>query len=366
MNTTPLSTGYAKLTPLAARAVLAGLVLTTALLVWITLSPFARGQVDKPPRGPSDVELYRAVADRIHRGEGYYDASAAEMVPRHYPTRSVFNWRTPLLLWGIGHLPSPSDGKILLGFLAVGLMILAFEAMARDAGQGIIAPLICVALLSGPLMFCVLGDIFLAPALWAGVLIGLSIVAYGIDRPLAGVVLGILALLVRELALPYCVVATVLAWRSGRRRECAAWVLGMAGWLGMFVWHAYQVTLRIAPNALAHQEGWIQFGGAAFVLSTAQVNGVLLLVPQWVTALYFSAAMFGFAGWNTPLGRRLGLTVAIFVAAFSIAGQDFNQYWGSMIAPLYCFGLARAPASLVDILRRVRSPSVTTDPICAT
>jgi hypothetical protein len=81
------------------------------------------------------------------------------------------------------------------------------------------------------------------------------------------------------------------------------------------------------------------------------MNAYLLLLPPWVTALYFAAAMFGFAGWHTSLGTRIGLTTCLYVMAFAVAGQDFNQYWGSIIAPLLCFGVVRSPASMRDLCR---------------
>ena len=109
----------------------------------------------------------------------------------------------------------------------------------------------------------------------------------------------------------------------------------------MFAFHAWQVTARIPPHAIAHHQGWIQFGGTAFVLATAQMNAYLLLLPQWVTAIYFTACLFGFAGWNTSLGRRCGLTITLYLVGFGVVGQEFNQYWGVMIGPLLCF-VARA------------------------
>ena len=85
-----------------------------------------------------------------------------------------------------------------------------------------------------------------------------------------------------------------------------------------------------------------------------QMNACLLMLPQWVTTLYFVAAMFGLAGWSSPLGQRVGLTVCLFVVAFSIVGQDFNRYWGLLIAPLVCFGVVRFPASAADLWRASR------------
>ena len=204
-------------------------------------------------------------------------------------------------------------------------------------------------LLSGPLLLCVLGDLFVMPVLWAGVLIALSITCYGLNRPAVGVGLGLAAVFVRELALPYCLLAVGLAWRSGQRRELRWWLLGLAAWGAFYAAHCLRVAELIQPGDRAHAHGWVQFGGAAFVLATVQINAYLLLLPQWVAALCFAAAMCGFAGWSTPLGLRCGLTVCLYVITLGAVGQEFNQYWGALVAPLWCFGLARFPASLRDL-----------------
>jgi len=252
-------------------------------------------------------------------------------------------------MWMLGKLPDPALGKGLLGLLALAVMLLSFESLAREQGHGIGRPVACALLLSGPLMPCVLGDLFVSPMLWAGVFVALSIGAYGVGRPGWGVAMGLLAVFFRELALPYCVLAAVLAWWNNRPKELAAWTAGLAGWVLFFAWHWLEVTPLIGAEARAHHEGWVQFGGAPFVISTVQMTAYLLLLPQWVTALYFMAAMLGFAGWHTPLGERAGLTVCLFVLAFAFVGQEFNQYWGSLVAPLFCLGVVRFPASVRDL-----------------
>jgi hypothetical protein len=90
------------------------------------------------------------------------------------------------------------------------------------------------------------------------------------------------------------------------------------------------------------------------------MTAYLLLLPQWVTALYFVAALLGLAGWHTPLGERVGLTLCLFAVAFACVGQEFNQYWGSLLAPLFCFGVARFPGSLADLWKAARTRSTRT------
>ena len=88
------------------------------------------------------------------------------------------------------------------------------------------------------------------------------------------------------------------------------------------------------------------------------MNAYLLLLPQWVTAIYLVAALVGLAGWSTPLGTRIGLTVCLYLMAFAVVGQSFNQYWGALIAPLLCFGVARLPASIGDLCRAATAHGV--------
>jgi hypothetical protein len=45
------------------------------------------------------------------------------------------------------------------------------------------------------------------------------------------------------------------------------------------------------------------------------------------------------------------VTVCAYLAAFAVVGHPFNQYWGSMFAPLLCFGFGLAPRALVDLWR---------------
>ena len=99
-------TGYARLRPWQARAVLAA---------WAILAIVCLAKMPTPPppcdardeaTNNGDVALYRAEVDRIHAGEGYYRVVGEELVARGYPTRSVFNWRTPLPVWLIGK-PAP-------------------------------------------------------------------------------------------------------------------------------------------------------------------------------------------------------------------------------------------------------------------
>ena len=187
---TPM-TGYARLSPWQARVVLGLIVLVAGAGVAVTLSPLSSSNLGPHPNEAGDVALYRAEVARIRHGERYYQAAAAELTARGYPTRSVFNWRTPLPVWLLGKLPAVVLGKALPGGLALALLLMAFEAVSSNNSRGLtapgriapgrtvgITPIGCALLLTGPLLPTVLGDLFMMPVLWAGVLIGLSACAF--------------------------------------------------------------------------------------------------------------------------------------------------------------------------------------------
>jgi hypothetical protein len=118
-----------------------------------------------------------------------------------------------------------------------------------------------------------------------------------------------------------------------------------------FAWHVASVLPLIGADDLAHQGSWLQLGGLPFVLSLCQMSAFLLLLPQWVTALYFTAALLGLAGWNSAMGQRIALVTSAYLALFAAVGHPFNQYWGALFAPLLCFGVARLPATWAGLYR---------------
>ena len=72
------------------------------------------------------------------------------------------------------------------------------------------------------------------------------------------------------------------------------------------------------------------------MISTAQMNAYLLLLPQWVTAIYLVAAMVGLAGWNTPLGTRIGLTHVSVPGGVRRGRPEFQPVLGLADCPAVC------------------------------
>ncbi|MEZ6071542.1 MAG: hypothetical protein R3C10_15065 [Pirellulales bacterium] len=175
--------------------------------------------------------------------------------------------------------------------------------------------------------------------------------AFGLGRQRLGLAAGIAALFFRELAALYCVICWLLDASERRWRLVAGWTLGMIAYAVFYAVHMSQVGTLVDTAARAHDEGWLQLGGAGFVISTAQMNAYLLVLPQWLSAVCLVLALLGAAGWNSPAGKRLAWTLAAYLATFAVVGQPFNQYWGCLYAPLLCFALARSVAAVGDLLK---------------
>jgi len=348
-------TQFARYSTTAARMVLALTAVVAVAFVAITLSPLASGYADKPSRGASDIDLYRAEVQRMWRGANYYDAANAELRACGYPTGSVFNWRSPLPMWLLGNLPNFNYGKVLLCGLAAWLFFQSFRLLSLERRLKGLA--IGLLLLTGALLPCCLGELCVLSELWAGVLIALSATAHGHGNNRVAAAWATLATVVRELALPVLCIGLAIQLLHRRWRQAIPWAFGLLLFAGFYAWHLSQVSGYIQAGDRLHEHSWLRLGGAPFVISLAQMNAYLLLLPQWLTALFLVLSVLGFASWSSSRGQFAGLVVAAYVAVFAVIGQPFNQYWGSLLAPLFCLGLAQAPAALRDLYQAARVTS---------
>jgi len=335
-------TSLAGLSPLRARVVLACLA---ALAAWglIAGAPAPqRGRV--AVAGDDDIAMYGRIVARVHAGESYYTATHVELERGGYPLRPMFNWRPPLYAWLFDAL-QPRGGQALLVALAL-VAALAGYAAARPWG---VVPAATVALLHAGL-FSLAGSVYLSTELWAGVLVALSLAAYARRRRMLGFAAALAALFFRELAIVY-VAACVVSARG--RRERLAWAGGLVAWAGYFALHAARVAPHLA-GVQAPARSWIAFGGLRFVLLTCRANALAFAAPSWLLALLLPLALAGAAALDDELVAARRAALGYVLVLFAV-GQPFDFYWGFVWLPLVHFGLARAPAALVDLARAARS-----------
>jgi hypothetical protein len=314
------------------------------LFVWWLMSALSSGTATSVQEGGKDLQAYRQIVERVHRGENYYTAAEVELRSGGYATTSVFNWRLPTTAWLLAALPRPEWGQVLLCLLALRALALAYAADRQNSS--LLGSAVLVLTMAGAFLWCIDGDAYFAQELWAGVLIAISVGAFALQRRGWGVAAGLAALAIRELALPYVLVAIVLAGYEKRWREVALWCLGLATFAVFMGWHAWQVQGHWTASEPVQAESWIQFGGPAFVLKTSQMNVWLFRLPAWIAGAYLAASLIGLAASSDQVKVRVTATVGVYLIAFLIVGKPFNNYWGLVYVALLPFGLVRFPQAL--------------------
>lgn len=299
----------------------------------------------------SDWHFYRRVVAAVRAGGNYYEVVPAELKKIDFQPFSVFNYRPPLYAWSLAALPE-EYAQLLLGALALVTLLAAFAALQQEAGT--MAACAGVLLLSSGLLWCVVPLAIYAHELWTGMLMTLSVAAYGLGRRLPGMAAGLVALFLRELTLPYCLIAAFLAIRQRQRTEIVGWVIGFVLYAAYMTMHLRAVWQIMPAQTTRNTLEWLQFGGIPFLLSTTQMNFFLILfLPEWMTAVYLPLVLLGLSGWKGEMGTRTLLTVAAYTVGFSLVGQAVNGYWGMLDAPLMALGLLWLPAVARDLLKDI-------------
>ena len=220
---------------------------------------------------------------------------------------------------------APAVARVVL--IGLGLLLLA-ATVTQLASESPLVVLGGAVAQAGAIPIVLVPGAVVLHEVWTGVLVALSVCLYLRRQWIPAAAVGILALFVRELAAPYCVVAALLALRGRRWREVGVWAAAAVLYAGYFAAHVQQVIAHARPGDLAHLDSWIQWGGLPFVLSTLRWNGWLTVAPAWVAAVALVILLAGIV--DRALSPHLRLAAAAYLALFAVAGHDFNNYWGAI------------------------------------
>lgn len=335
-----------------ARAVL-GLVV--ALMALCLLSPDLRTPAPDAAPSPtiaiadSDLGLYDAIVARMRHGDSYYRAATQEMRARPgYPLRPFVTVRPPLLAEVQATLPHVVTQGLL--YLLIVSAALAWVVRITEAFPEGTARIVAALLLGGGLFTAIQPFLLPSHELWAALLIALSL---GVRRPGRWVVacaIGLVAMLVRELAALYAVLMLALAWIEGERREAFGWASALAVFAAALGAHAWAVAQVTGPLDLA-SDGWTGLNGVWFFVQTVRHATVLEAFPYLVAIPLVILSLIGWASWRDPVAIRAFATFAAYGLLIALAARLNNFYWGLMVAPVFLLGLAFAPNGVRDLWR---------------
>jgi hypothetical protein len=299
-----------------------------------------------------DPAFYAAVVQDMRGGASYYEVVGTHLRARGYAVASPFNHRLPTLALLLASFPSDATARGFLMALGCATLLLWYRALRPHTGAT--ATFAALVLLSGLLVWTGLGRAYLVHETWAGVAIALSLALFALGHDVPGMLLALMALSLRELAMPHLLLSLVFAFRDGRR---APLVLGLVGLCAFIVGYAAHVLRLDASAGLDVIRPWLRVGGLDFLLKVLRMNFWLLAGPGWVTALALPLALVGLTALPSHLGRRVRGIVYGFAALFLVVGKPDNHLWGLLFAGPALVGIAFAPRALSGLWRRSFPPA---------
>ena len=302
--------------------------------------------------GYTDVHLYHDIAAAVAKGEPYHQAAAEMQRAHHYPLKPFVTMRLPTLNWLAVQFGWLGVQKIAFAalFTAILCWVVAVEDMLHwgerigigialaAGGSSVVQPGILA-------LHEYLSGIFLALAL-AGV-VGWPQRWWLILLPAAA------ALFIRELALPFVLLAMTFAIYDKRWREVAGWAGLLWLFVGAMAWHAHAVQLQVRPGDIV-SAGWTAAQGFSAFLKAVIFTSVLQGLPLGLALL---AAMLPLVGWLALPGRA-GLFAILLFAGYAVMISAFSRpdtfYWGAIVMPAYFIGFPLLPRAFWQLSQAIR------------
>ena len=348
---------YARMPAWACRALLALVLVLTILPALPHPALYIPGERHwgEPVVKKSDGTLYKQIVADMAQGRNYYEAAAAGHRAFLYPTSPPQVFRLPTLAWMLTGLHFfPLQFAVLLGLYAVIMILFYRELLARRLS--FTARIASIAALATGLAIVGVKDGVYWHEVWAALLMALSLLIYRADRWWPSVLLGLLACLIREIAVAYLVVMAGFALYERQRTQFLAWAGAILLVMAAFVAHLHVAASLYKPGDIVSPT-WLGFGGWDFVIATAKWNVLLHALPYPLIALALCLGVIGLAGEDDGRARRAAVIVAGYLVGFLVVGRPDNYYWGVLYTPLLPIGFLLAPAALTELWRNAMVPT---------
>jgi hypothetical protein len=328
-----------------------------ALLSHSEQAPPQAAQSDAAPaRYDADLVLYERIVEAIRHGQDYYTAAANELRAAGYPMRPFVAFRPPFLAEALASLSPFAAVALLRGLVAA--TILVWAVRLRSATGAASAWAIGCLLVASSVVLFGQAQYLTVHEIWAGLLVALSL---ALRRPkywIAAVLLGLLALLIRELALPYVAAMAAAALWERRWREACGWAAAIALFAAALAHHAAAVSAVVSAGDRV-SPGWSHKGDLQYFFAAVWQTGPLRSAPAIASAALTPLALLGWAGWRAPIATRGFAVMVGYAAMLTFFGRADNFYWALLFTPLLMAGLVFAPRSLVELVAaaRLKSPA---------
>jgi hypothetical protein len=332
-----------------ALALIAALIALLAVATW---SPEAAPapKLRSSAAQPSDLQLYRDIVAGVEAGGDYYQVAAEAHRKNHYPLKPFFTFR----------LPTHATMYALFGERVMIVAIWLLCAGLMVAWWMRLRPFLPIPLLA-TVMFLIAGGIggMLQPQTglfhesWAALLLALMVAIRQPENPWPAIIVGGLALMIRELAFPMIILMGGLALLEKRWREAAGWALIVVLFGIYMTLHAQWVSEVVRPGDPA-SPGWSRMLGAQFALKSIAKVTFGIRVSDAIGAGLLILSLFGWASAKTEWALRATLLLVGYGTMLALFARADTFYWALIPAPLAYVGLAFLPKALSDLANAVR------------
>ena len=347
-----------------ARLILMLLVTLMVASLWpathVPSAPPTTTASQKPEERDADLQLYDAIIRRMADGDGYYRAAAEEQRHRSYPLKPFVTFRLPTLAMIMALLGS--TGTFWLAWALMNITLLVWYHRFRQILPKRLLALTGTLLLVPGMMLIAYRPYLTLHDLWAGMLITLSLGLYRADRYWPAWIAAVVAVLLRELALPYIMLMAAFALFEKRWKELAAWVLALAiaGFALFLHWRAVDAVIR--PNDPVSPQ-WLLFGGPNAAMRFLHATSGFRNLSIFFAYPGIILSLFGWLSLRGALGLRVFLLIAGYSLFFMLTGRPNNLYWGLLIAPLLLPGLVFSNQAIAGLIAALRAPKLDLQPI---
>lgn len=306
------------------------------------------GKVSKAAPGHyTDMRLFRDIVTQVQAGQGYYQAAAETQRAHNYPTRPFVTVREPTLYVAAAELGWTWLNRLEIGLLVIVTLVWLF-ALPPPAKWA--EKLVAAAIIPAAALAPVATSLTPMSEAWTGLLLTLALGLTLWRRAKWWMPVAVIAcaLALRELALPFLLLAAAFAAWERRWKELAAWVLVAALFAGGLALHALQVAQVQLPTDL-HSPGWSSALGPRAVL-LALVNTTLLhTLPMKLALVLALLPMLGWLAIDGRDGRFAVLLLGGYALMIALFSRPDNFYWGFLLIPAWFAGLAFVPRAVIQL-----------------
>jgi hypothetical protein len=302
------------------------------------------------PAQQSDLQLYRDIISGVAAGGDYYEVAAKELRKGNYPLKPFFTFRLPTH----ATVYAAMGEKVMVPVvwvLCAGLMLAWWIKLKPLLPLPLLA--LAMILIAGGLGGLLQPQTGLFHESWAALLLALMITLHRPGRIWPAVILGGLALMIRELALPMILAMGALAVLERRWREAAGWALAVVLFGIYMTVHAHWVAEVVLPSD-PPSPGWSKMNGLQFAMKSIAKVTFGIRLPDALAAGLLVLSLFGWLSIRTGWALRVALMLAGYAAMLALFARADTFYWALIAAPLSFAGLTFAPKALSDLAEAVR------------